>query len=86
MVRVSFCLSGQRLFYSIWLEFMFGKTIGYLAVVVETFPSEDGHVRSVKVRTGNGTQNCIERPIYKRVVLLEVFTLYVLILYIINQY
>ena len=43
-----------------------------LAVVVETFPSEDGHVRSVKVRTGNGTQNCLERPIHKRVVLIEV--------------
>ena len=41
-----------------------------LAVVVETFPSEDGHVRSVKVRTG--TQNCLERPIHKLVVLIEV--------------
>ena len=36
-----------------------------LAVVVETFPSEDGHVRKVKVRTGNGTQNYLERPIHK---------------------
>ena len=43
-----------------------------LAVVVETFPSEDGHVRKVKVRTGNGTQNYLERPIHKLVVLVEV--------------
>ena len=42
------------------------------AVVVETFPSEDGHVRKVKVRTGNGTQNYLERPIHKLVVLVEV--------------
>ena len=43
-----------------------------LAVVVATFPSEDGHVRKVKVRTGNGTQNYLERPIHKLVVLVEV--------------
>ena len=43
-----------------------------LAVVVETFPSEDGHVRKVKVRTGNGTHNYLERPIHKLVVLVEV--------------
>ncbi len=43
-----------------------------LAVVVETFPSEDGHVRKVKVRTGNGTENCLERPVHKLVVLVEV--------------
>ena len=42
------------------------------AVVVETFPPEDGHVRKVKVRTGNGTQNCLERPIHKLVVPVEV--------------
>ena len=42
------------------------------AVVVETFPSEDGQVRKVKVRTGNGTQNYLERPIHKLVVLVEV--------------
>ena len=43
-----------------------------LAVVVETFPSEDGHVRKVKVRAGSGTQNCLERPVNKLVVLVEV--------------
>ena len=43
-----------------------------LAVVVETFPSEDSHVRSVKVRTGIGTHNCLERPIHEFVVLVEV--------------
>ena len=43
-----------------------------LAVVVETFPSNDGHVRKVKVRTGNGTQNYLERPIHNLVVLVEV--------------
>ena len=43
-----------------------------LAVVVERFPSEDGHVRKVKVRTGNGTHNCLERPVHKLVVLVEV--------------
>ncbi len=43
-----------------------------LAVVGETFPSEDGHVRKVMVRTGNVTQNYLERPIHKRVVLVEV--------------
>ena len=49
------------------------ETVGYyIAVVVETFPSEDGHVRKVKVRTGNGTQNYLERPIHKLVVLVEV--------------
>ena len=43
-----------------------------LAVVVETFRSEDGHVRKVKVRKGNGTQNYLERPIHKLAVLVEV--------------